>query len=132
LIYYLIVDISNLSHIWRLSPYILSLQTIPECTLISFGKRLIAAFPFFDWIKITMPPLVLFIISMVRLGLWFFHGLGEFRYKPACAYCYCTIIIYGKCEQIFEVISVKYLNVFNIPFRFFSHLFNLIWLSVNF
>jgi hypothetical protein len=36
-----IVDTSTLSHIWWLSPYILSLQTIPECTVISFGKRLI-------------------------------------------------------------------------------------------
>jgi hypothetical protein len=27
----------------------------------------IATFPFFDWIKITMPPLVLFIISMVGI-----------------------------------------------------------------
>ena len=37
----MIVDTSTLSHIWWLSPYILSLQTIPECTVISFGKRLI-------------------------------------------------------------------------------------------
>jgi hypothetical protein len=29
----------TLSHIWHLSPYILSLQTIPECTVIYFGKR---------------------------------------------------------------------------------------------
>ena len=35
------MDTSTLSHIWRLSPFTLSLQTIPECTVISFGKRLI-------------------------------------------------------------------------------------------
>jgi hypothetical protein len=39
--WYLIVDTSTFSHIWCLSPYILSFQTIPECTVISFGKRLI-------------------------------------------------------------------------------------------
>jgi hypothetical protein len=42
--WYLIVDTSTLSHIWRLSPYILSLKTIPECTVISFGKRLIVMY----------------------------------------------------------------------------------------
>jgi hypothetical protein len=49
--WYLIADTSTLSYIWRLSPYILSLQTIPECTVISipectvisFGKRRIIA-----------------------------------------------------------------------------------------
>jgi hypothetical protein len=77
----------------------------------------IAAFPFFDWIKITMPALVLFIISMVAynpytneslfilLALylhWHRHAVQDYIFH----YTLLSIQDYNTCNVMSQLLSV--------------------------